>query len=136
SARLMDYLISHPYLQAALSHLLTVAGFILAIFLIARLMSEKRQPGNTFAWLLGIVLIPYIGVPLYLLFGGRKLRRLMTRKTRMSPTLPGVDLAPGACAERHIARAVRAAGGSIPLAQNELKLLTTGEDAYRALAEG
>lgn len=132
----MDYLISHPYLQAALSHLLTVAGFILAVFLIARLMSEKRQPGNTFAWLLGIVLIPYIGVPLYLLFGGRKLRRLMTLKNRMAPTLPGVNPPLGDCVERHIARAVRNAGGSVPLGQNELKLLTDGEEAYQALAAG
>lgn len=132
----MDFLHHHPYLQAALSHLLTVAGFLLAVFLIARLMSEKRQPGNTFAWLLGIVLIPYIGVPLYLIFGGRKLRRLMRCKSSMTPTLPGVDLAPGSCAERHIARAVHRAGGSMPFAHNDLKLITTGEDAYRVLAEG
>lgn len=132
----MDYLHDHPLLQAVLSHLLTIAGFLLALFLIARLMSEKRQPGNTFAWLLGIILIPYLGVPLYLLFGGRKLRRLMTLKTHMSPTLPGVNLAPGSYAERHIARVVSRSGGSIPLPANELTLLTTGEEAYRALAEG
>ncbi|MFZ9683590.1 MAG: phospholipase D-like domain-containing protein, partial [Cephaloticoccus sp.] len=135
-ARLMDYLISHPYLQAVLSHLLTVAGFLLAIFLIARLMSEKRQPGNTFAWLLGGVIIPYLGVPLYLLFGGRKLRRLMNRKSRQSPTVPGDTVEAGPCAERHVARAVRSAGGSLPLGRNEMTLLTNGEDAYRALAEG
>jgi len=68
-----------------LRHLLTVGGFLLAIFLIARLMSEKKQPGNTLAWLLGIVLVPYVGVPLYLLFGGRKLRRLLARKSRLAP---------------------------------------------------
>ncbi|MFM1852046.1 MAG: Major cardiolipin synthase ClsA [Verrucomicrobiota bacterium] len=110
----MDYLISHPYLQAVLSHMLTVAGFILAVFLIARLMSEKRQPGNTFAWLLGIVLIPYLGVPLYLLFGGRKLRRLMNRKSRLTPTVPDDKVEAGSCAERHVARAVRNAGGPCP----------------------
>lgn len=132
----MDYLISHPYLQAVLSHMLTVAGFILAVFLIARLMSEKRQPGNTFAWLLGIVLIPYLGVPLYLLFGGRKLRRLMNRKSRLTPTVPDDKVEAGSCAERHVARAVRNAGGSLPLGRNEMTLLTNGEDAYRALAQG
>ena len=68
-----------------LRHLLTVGGFLLAVFLIARLMSEKRQPGNTMAWLLVIVLIPYLGVPLYLIFGGRKLRRLVARKSRLAP---------------------------------------------------
>ena len=35
-----------------LRHLLTIVGFLLAVFLIARLMSEKRQPGNTVAWML------------------------------------------------------------------------------------
>jgi len=74
-----------PLFTEILSHLLTVGGFLLAVFLIARLMSEKRQPGNTMAWLLVIVLIPYVGVPLYLLLGGRKLRRLAARKSRLSP---------------------------------------------------
>ncbi len=74
-----------PLYTEILSHLLTVGGFLLAVFLIARLMSEKRQPGNTMAWLLVIVLIPYVGVPLYLLLGGRKLRRLVARKSRLSP---------------------------------------------------
>ena len=63
-----------------LAHLSTVAGFILAFFLVARLMSERRAPANTFAWLLVIVFIPWLGVPLYLLLGGRKLRRLAKDK--------------------------------------------------------
>jgi len=131
----MDELQEHPFLQGALSHLLTVAGFLLALFLIARLMSEKRQPGNTFAWLLGIVLVPYVGVPLYLLFGGRKLRRLMARKTPVSPALPIADFAPGHHANRPIARAVARAGGSPPLPCNALQLITTGEEAYQRLVE-
>ena len=59
--------------------LFSIAGFTLALFLVARLMSEKRAPANTFAWLLIIVLVPWVGVPLYLLLGGRKLRRLAER---------------------------------------------------------
>lgn len=131
----MDFLTDHPYLHAGLSHLLTIAGFVLAIMLIARLMNEKRQPGNTFAWLLGIILIPYVGVPLYLLFGGRKLRQLMARKTGLTPTLP-VEIPPGAHAQRPIARAVKRAGGSLPLPCNHLQLLTDGESAYHALVAG
>jgi len=131
----MDELQEHPFLQGALSHLLTVAGFLLALFLIARLLSEKRQPGNTFAWLLGIILVPYVGVPLYFLFGGRKLRRLMARKTPVEPTLPVADFSPGHHANRPIARAVARAGGSPPLPCNDLQLVTTGEDAYRLLID-
>lgn len=132
----MDDLIQHPILHGVLSHLLTIAGFLLAIFLVARLMSEKRQPGNTVAWLLGILLVPYVGVPLYFLIGGRKMRRLMARKTRMSPTLPGSEITAGPSVNLPIARAVKRSGGSSPLPCNHLSLLTNGEDAYRALADG
>src|SRR6478752_2692927 len=72
----------------------SIAGFLLAFFLVARLMSEKRAPANTFAWLLVIILVPWVGVPLYLLLGGRKLRRLAERKSRLRPTLPGGSQSP------------------------------------------
>ncbi|HRI83402.1 MAG TPA: PLDc N-terminal domain-containing protein, partial [Opitutaceae bacterium] len=85
----MDAELEQTLTQGLWSHLFTIAGFLLAIFLIARLVSEKRQPGSTFAWLLVIVLIPYVGVPLYLLLGGRKLRRLRASKSRLLPALPG-----------------------------------------------
>jgi len=47
-------------------------------------MREKRRPSNTFAWLLIIILAPYIGVPLYLLIGGRKIQRLTRDKKSLS----------------------------------------------------
>ncbi|HEY9248468.1 MAG TPA: PLDc N-terminal domain-containing protein, partial [Rariglobus sp.] len=68
----MDAEITEAVNTSITTHLLTVGGFLLAVFAIARLVSEKRPPSNTVAWLLGIVLIPYVGVPLFLLFGGRK----------------------------------------------------------------
>lgn len=129
----MDEMIEHPFLNGVLPHLLTVAGFLLALFLIARLMSEKRQPGNTVAWLLVIVLIPYIGVPVYLLLGGRKVRRQMARKGRMRPRLPCPVALPAASTNLPVAQAVTASGGSAPLAGNRVSLLTTGEEAYRVL---
>ena len=45
-----------------LAHLSAVAGFLLAFFFIGRLMTERRAPANTFAWLLVIVFIPWLGV--------------------------------------------------------------------------
>src|ERR1039458_4021563 len=84
------------FANAYVPHLIAVAGFVLAFFLVARLMSEKRAPANTFAWLLIIILVPYVGVPLYLLLGGRKLRRVAKRKTQLRPTLPPARAEPGA----------------------------------------
>ncbi len=116
-----------------LRHLLTIVGFLLAVFLIARLMSEKRQPGNTVAWLLGIVLVPYVGVPLYLIFGGRKLRRLAARKSRLAPAIPVECAATSVVATGPTARSIARAAGSLPLGGNSVRFLATGEEAYSEL---
>ena len=116
-----------------LATLFSIAGFTFALFLVARLMSEKRAPANTFAWLLIIVLVPWVGVPLYLLLGGRKLRRLAERKRRLLPRLPHGTDSPFPIAESATTQTIISAGGTPPVAGNTLRLLTTGEDAYAAL---
>ena len=65
------------------SPLLTYLGFALALVLLAHLVGQQRSPSSTIAWLLVILLLPYIGVPLYLMFGGRKMRRMAQRKQRV-----------------------------------------------------
>ncbi|HWL17230.1 MAG TPA: cardiolipin synthase [Opitutus sp.] len=115
--------------------LFSIAGFLLAFFLVARLMSEKRAPANTFAWLLIIVLVPYVGVPLYLLLGGRKLRRLAERKSRLLPALPPEARCPSEFATTPVAHTVMASGAAAPVACNRLELLTTGEQAFAALEQ-
>lgn len=63
-----------------LTTLLTALGFVLTALIIWALFHRHRSPTTTFAWLLAILLIPYVGIPLYLLFGGRKLDRYVGRK--------------------------------------------------------
>jgi len=116
-----------------IAHILSIAGFLLALFLVARLMSEKKAPANTFAWLLVIILIPYVGVPLFLVFGGRKLRRLAERKSHLVPTLRGKSANVAVDDAGAVAQTVVSAGGSPPVAGNRLKLLTTGEEEFAAL---
>lgn len=116
-------------------HLLTVGGFILAVFAIARLISERRQPGNTLAWVLVVVLVPYLGVPLYLLFGGRKLRRIAQRKTSLShtghPRAFVSELSPP-CAT---AQTITKAGAHPATGGNQVTLLTDGETSFRTFIE-
>jgi cardiolipin synthase len=97
-------------------------------------MSQKKAPANTFAWLLVIIVIPYVGVPLYLIFGGRKLRRLAERKTQLLPVLPGGLVAPVTQPTGPIAHTVVSAGGSPPVGGNNLSFLTTGEEEFETLA--
>jgi cardiolipin synthase len=118
------------------AHLFAIAGFLLAFSLVARLMSEKRAPANTFAWLLVIVLLPYVGVPLYLLIGGRKLRRIARAKSRVLPVLPASVLDSAAQgAYGPVAKTVVGAGGLPPVSGNRVRLLTTGEEEFAALEE-
>jgi cardiolipin synthase A/B len=116
-----------------LTHLATVAGFLLAFFLIARLMSERRAPANTFAWLLVIVFIPWLGVPLYLVLGGRKLRRLAKNKKAILPDIPSACVVQTKSVCLPVAKTVGAAGGYPPVGGNEVRLLLTGEEEFAEL---
>lgn len=111
-------------------HLLTILGFVLAVFLVARLISEKKAPANTFAWLLVILFIPYLGVPLFLIFGGRKLRRVAARKSQLVPVLPHQIHGIASKAGGAVAHTVASAGGSIPVGGNRVKLLASGEEEF------
>ncbi|HMD61768.1 MAG TPA: phospholipase D-like domain-containing protein, partial [Opitutaceae bacterium] len=115
------------------AHLATVAGFLLAVFLVARLMSEKRAPANTFAWLLVIVFIPWLGVPLYLLLGGRKLKRLAKNKSALLPVVPAICVAETKDVYLPVANTVAAAGGFAPVGGNRITLLATGEEDFAEL---
>ncbi len=67
-----------------LTNLITVLGFVLALLIIRRVLTEKRNPSNFFAWLLIVLFVPIIGVPLYFMFGGRKSRKLAANKREVS----------------------------------------------------
>lgn len=130
----MQDLIDHPFSNAVLPHLLTVAGFLLAFFAIARLMSQRKQPGNTFAWLLAIAFVPYLGVPLYLMLGGRKVRKLAARKARFSPTTTST---PFPIVEQTLAARVFTRNGAYPpVGGNRVSFTTSGEEAFARLEQG
>lgn len=131
-ARLHESL-EHFLAKESLPHFFTGLGLLLAFFLVAKLIREKRAPANTFAWLLVIVLLPYVGVPLYLLLGGRKLRRLAKRKSRLVTTLPGELVCPEASPSGSVAPTVTAAGAGKPVGGNKFNLVITGEEAFALL---
>jgi len=115
------------------THFITVGGFLLAVFAIARLASEKRQPSNTVAWLLGIILVPYVGVPLFLLFGGRKIQRLARNKRPVPPRLPGIPAISAELAAQPTPHTITSTGSSAPAGGNTVRLITSGEQAYTEL---
>jgi len=114
------------------THLAMIAGFLLAALIIAHMFRQRHSPAATTAWLLVIVLLPYLGVPLYLLFGGRKMLRAAGAKVaiRFPETDPDTTetIAP-------IDALLRTYGIPGATSKNRLALCPTGEDAYSNLVK-
>ncbi|PZQ13504.1 MAG: phospholipase [Rhodanobacter denitrificans] len=55
-------------------HALAVIGALLVYVMVTRLRGDRRPPVAAIAWVLALLLAPYLALPLYLIFGGRKQR--------------------------------------------------------------
>jgi len=74
-----------PSLWTVFTHSLALqAGFLLtsltSLTIIASMLRMRRAPATTLAWIMAMVLIPPIGIPLYFVFGERRLDTLQKRK--------------------------------------------------------
>ena len=116
-----DYLL--PELTAHL-------GFLLALLFLANLLSQKRAPSSTMAWLLVILFLPYVGVPLYLMLGGRKMNRMARRKARVYVRDPSP---PASASSSQVDRLLHTMGVPPARAGNRVQLLADGQEAYRVL---
>jgi cardiolipin synthase A/B len=56
-------------------HSLVVLASVLAYILTTRVRQERRPPAIAIAWVLGMIALPYVVLPMYLLFGRRKFLR-------------------------------------------------------------
>ncbi len=113
-----------------IAHLLTSIGFILALAFLSHILRERRSPTSTLAWLMAIIFFPYIGVPLYLIFGGRK----MIRKAEAKPNL-SFDASKD-CAGLRIGSAYPFEPGNgifPPCTNNRITFLTEGEQAFQTI---
>jgi len=116
--------------ELILRHLLTVLGFGLGLLLVLRILRQQNRPAVSIAWLMAILLIPYIGVPAYLLFGGRKFARLASRKK----DLPRPEAKTLQSSIKCSTENVLVTSGMPPArAPNQIALVTDGQQAYSAL---
>ena len=67
-----------------LTNLFVLLGLVCAFLIIRRISEERRSPSQTLSWLLLVLFLPFFGVPLYLIFGGRKSRRMASLKAETS----------------------------------------------------
>ncbi|MEF7615842.1 phospholipase D-like domain-containing protein [Aquincola sp. MAHUQ-54] len=111
-----------------LAHWLSLHGLVTAIALLiyvitAHVLGQRRQPAAAVAWVLFILLIPYLALPAFLVFGSRK----RVRALRLSGRHP---LAEGASWAEQTAVALRQPA---PAAYHALAVHADGAAAQAAL---
>jgi len=118
-----------------LEHLGIVVGFVLGLLLITRVLRQHTRPVTSIAWMLFMVLAPWVGVPAYLLFGGRKIQQLSRRKPPYLSHEPATTPTPTAAGDSldEIARRLTACGMPPPRAGNDFTPITDGKLAYDCL---
>ncbi|MCH2149054.1 MAG: phospholipase D-like domain-containing protein [Phycisphaerales bacterium] len=62
------------------THLALICGFLMGFMGFVLLMSAPRRRGGIAQWLIWMILVPYVTLPLYLIFGGRKYRKVIREK--------------------------------------------------------
>ncbi len=60
-------------------HSLAIVISVLTYVLTTRVERERRPPSIAIAWVLGLIAVPYVALPMYLMFGRRKLLRKVAR---------------------------------------------------------
>lgn len=100
------------------SNFLALVGWTVGVLAVAKLMRERRRPGNILAWFFIIGFLPLVGVILFLLFGGRKYANLARRKQQVRALTARV-------AQRDVTHA--------PIPGHSLELLPDGKQTLTAL---
>ncbi len=111
-------------------HFLNILSFFLGIYLITEVIRDRKNPGSTWGWLLIMVLIPYLGVPLYLTLGRRKLKIKATQKSSLYKPI-AYDDTPTELSS--LERLLLSSGGPKKNSTNKIETLLSGETTYKKM---
>jgi len=104
-------------------HFMFGALALLVYVLSTRARGERRAPTAAVSWVMGLALLPYVTLPLYLMFGQRKLKA--------TPRLP----APVSDGDSHWATALLNSFGLVPPGPSHVRFHADGMQSREALWE-
>jgi cardiolipin synthase len=112
-----------------LEHLAFVAAGLLTYVVVTRMRRQRRPPYAALAWVMGIAAFPYLGVPIFLVFGTRKVVRPATEPRPVPPGDWAVLAPPWAT------RLLAALGVAEAHPQAQVRFQADGDDALRVLQD-
>jgi cardiolipin synthase len=111
-------------------HLFSILNFLLAVLFVSFILRSKRPPGNTLAWLLFVLIIPYVAIPLFIFLTDRKYKTRLQKKKALYELNPQVIPQWEESVEKLLG------GLGVPPAKggHAAQLLASGEEAYARIA--
>ena len=123
------------YAGLQFAYWLTLHGFVTVVSVLlyaitSHVRQQRRHPSAAIAWVLFILLMPYLALPAFLTFGSRKLPRPRGRPT---PLLSGADAGAGGAGVPWPVRTALSLGQAPPASYDNLHLHADGQAALVAL---
>lgn len=115
-----------------LTHFVLVSGYLVGFLCTLALLRHPRHRQGIGLWLLGMLLAPYLAVPLYLVFGGRKFRKIIREKGGIEFGEVGVQ---SSNAHDPIDQLVQHFGLPSSSTGNSVTIWDNGIDTYNGLLE-
>lgn len=115
------------------SYALLIGAILLPLLVLPDILRTRRSPGATVAWSLGVVLIPFLAVPLYFLLAGRTLPKSL-RRPKQRLDLPRDATVPED-QTNEVDRLLRKLGLPGATNGNSVEWQTDGCSAYTALLD-
>jgi len=112
-------------------HGLVTLTAVLVYVITAHVLQQRRHPAAAIAWVLFILLVPYVALPTFLTFGSRKQARPRGQPLKLAPPAPSD---PGPEASWAVQTAL-ALGQGAPVAFDALHVHADGSAALQALWE-
>ena len=107
-------------------HILIIICEIFFIAALIHMISQKRSPTSMMAWLISMILIPYIAVPFYFIFGSRKIKTKYSKSPVLLPCINSNNYNSSNNTNRLLIN-----NGLQPISHNnKIELIFTGVDAY------
>lgn len=115
-------------------HLSSVVSSLLTLVFAAALLRERRPPGSAVVWLVLIVLVPFVGIPLYMIFGRRKFKHSHVQRANSSFTHIQI-IENGVVAFEALEKALQNSNQTIAFQTFIFKWDETGQRIFKVLCE-
>lgn len=122
--------------QLSMLHWISFHGLVMAVGLLTYItashtLHQRRHPSAAIAWMVALALLPYLALPLYLVFGNRKV--VAARQARDLPPSDRPAQTPGPTRTRQLAAAL---GLPVAAPYAQLRVHADGAQALQALLQG